>query len=94
MVRPRFLAGLEYSPVDELVLAADVTYCSGRASAGLGCEFLLIPQLALRAGVGTDPLRFGGGFGVRVGPVGLDYAYGFHPQLEESHRLGVTAAWP
>ncbi|MBN2537971.1 hypothetical protein JXB37_06840 [candidate division WOR-3 bacterium] len=93
LIPPRFLAGFEYSPVDELILAADATYCSGSTSAGFGCEFLLIPQLAIRAGVGTAPLRFGGGLGVRVGPVGLDYAYGFHPQLGESHHLGVTVAW-
>lgn len=92
-LRPRFVAGAEFCPVDEFRLGLDGRYQSGTASAALGCEFLLVPQLAIRAGVGTDPLRYGAGVGLRVGPVGLDYAYGFHPQLDATHSVELAVAW-
>jgi hypothetical protein len=43
--------------------------------------------------VGVAPLRYAAGLGATVGPLGFEYAYEFHPQLKETHVLGLRAAW-
>jgi len=89
----RVIAGAAWRPVETLVLAADVVREETFESFGLGLEFELIPQLKLRCGLGTEPVRYAAGLGVVVGPVGLDYGYQFHPQLRESHLLGLRLLW-
>jgi hypothetical protein len=86
------LAG-SWFPVDDLLLALDLSREGGNEDAAFGIEFRLVPQLGLRLGVGAAPLRFGAGLGAEVGPLGLEYAYQFHPQLKETHVLGLRAAW-
>lgn len=81
------------TPVDDLRLLADLVLESEEVSGAFGCELLLLPQFAVRAGLGTGPLRYGGGIGLLVGPIGLDYACRFHPQLKETHQIGLSARW-
>lgn len=92
-VQPTLVLAAGATPVEELKLLVDLGLTSNRLDGAFGCEFLLLPQLAVRAGLGTDPLLYGGGIGLRVGPVGLDYACRFHPQLKETHQLGLSATW-
>ena len=87
------LAG-SWQPVDEVLVALDLSREGSDEDAAFGAEFRLVPQLGLRLGVGVAPLRFGAGLGATVGPVGLEYAYQFHPSLKETHVLGLRAAWP
>jgi len=101
--RPRWRDGAElpfrlvlagaWQPVDEVLLALDLSREHSDEDAAVGAEFRLIPQLGLRLGVGTAPLRFAAGIAARVGPVGFEYAYQFHPVLKESHVFGLRAAW-
>ena len=86
------LAG-SWRPVDDLLLALDLSRQSSDEDAAFGAEFRLVPQLGLRFGVGVNPLRYAAGLGATVGPLGLEYAYEFHPQLKETHVLGLRAAW-
>jgi hypothetical protein len=80
-------------PVEQLLLAADVERTSAGEVVLAGMEFRLAPPVALRLGVGTAPLRYAGGLAVAVGPVGLDYAWQFHPQLKTTHLLGLLMTW-
>ncbi|MEO0080260.1 MAG: hypothetical protein ABIK44_06260 [candidate division WOR-3 bacterium] len=89
----RFTAGVACRPAETFVLAADVIRESAIESFGLGIEFKLIPQLTLRSGLGTNPLRYAGGLDATIGPLALNYAYQFHPQLKESHLLELRLAW-
>ena len=86
------LAGA-WQPVDEVLLVLDLSRERSDEDAAFGAEFRLIPQLGLRFGVGTAPLRFAAGLGAVVGPLGFEYAYQFHPVLKESHVFGLRAAW-
>lgn len=90
---PRIVLAGSWQPVDEVLLALDLSRERSDEDAAFGAEFRLIPQLGLRFGVGTAPLRFAAGLAAKVGPVGFDYAYQFHPVLKESHVFGLRAAW-
>jgi hypothetical protein len=86
------LAG-SWQPVDDLLLALDLSRERSDEDAAFGAEFRLVPQLALRFGVGVAPLRYAAGLGASIGPLGFEYACEFHPQLKETHVLGLRAAW-
>ncbi len=89
----RMVLGGSWFPVDEVLLAMDVSRERGEEAAAFGAEFRPVPQIGLRVGVGVVPLRHAAGLDATVGPVGLEYAYQFHPTLKESHVLGLRAAW-
>jgi hypothetical protein len=89
----RVVLGGSWRPVDEVLLALDVSRERSEEDAALGAEFRPVPQLGFRLGVGLAPLRYAAGLGASVGPVGFEYAYQFHPTLKESHVLGLRAAW-
>jgi len=86
------LAGSWY-PVDEVLLALDISRERGEEDAAFGAEFRPVRQLGLRLGVGVVPLRYAAGLVATVGPVQFEYSYQFHPTLKESHVLGLRAAW-
>ena len=86
------LAGSWY-PVDDVLLALDVSRERDDEDAAFGVEFRPVRQLGLRLGVGVVPLRYAAGLAATVGPLQLEYAYQFHPTLKESHVLGLRAAW-
>lgn len=85
--------GGSWQPVNDLLLALDVRREGAEESAALGIELSLVPQLKLRAGLATMPLRYSGGIGVDVGALGLGYAWQFHPQLKETHLVGAEVRW-
>lgn len=89
----RLTLSVAWQLVDELLVAADVIRQAGNESVACGTEFRLAPPLCLRAGVLTAPLQYAGGLGVRVGVLGFDYAWRFHPQLKGTHVAGLSLAW-
>ncbi|MBN2466501.1 hypothetical protein JXD38_12850, partial [candidate division WOR-3 bacterium] len=89
----RVVLGGSWYPVDEVLLALDVSRERDEEDVAFGAEFRPVPQLGLRLGVGVAPLRYAAGLVAAVGPVGFEYAYQFHPTLKESHVLGLRAAW-
>jgi len=90
---PKVVLAGSWQPVDEMLLALDLSRERGDEDAAFGAEFRLVPQLGLRLGVGTAPFRFAAGLGAVVGPLGFEYACQFHPVLEETHVLGLRVAW-
>jgi len=90
---PRVVLAGAWQPVDDALLALDLGREGADEYAAFGAEFRLVPQLALRLGVGAVPLRFAAGLGAAVGPLGFDYAYQFHPVLKDTHVFGLRAAW-
>lgn len=93
LVDYRLSAGAAFNPTDDLLLLLDVTRDGPDNSLAGGVEFKLIPQMALRGGVGYEPLAYAAGLGVTVRPVQFDYAYRFHPQLKDTHVFSITASW-
>ena len=82
-----------WRPVPTLLLALDITRQEAAERAAFGVEFRIIPQAGLRFGVATEPLQYAGGVGLEIGPVMVDYAWRFHPQLKGTHIIGLTGAW-
>ncbi|MEO0086326.1 MAG: hypothetical protein ABIK37_06825 [candidate division WOR-3 bacterium] len=82
-----------WQPVDELLLAADILRQAGSEAVAGGIEFRLAPPICLRAGVQTAPLHYAGGLELRVGILGLSYAWRLHPQLKDTHVVGLSLAW-
>ena len=89
----RVVVGGSWLPVDDLLFALDLSRESESEDAAFGAEFRPTPQLGLRCGVGISPFRYAAGLDVTVGPLGFEYAYQFHPQLKDTHVLGLRAAW-
>lgn len=89
----RLLAGAAFRPVEDLVLALDLFRHQEQQGADFGVEFRIVPVLSLRAGGGVGPLNYAAGVRVAVGVLALDYAYRFHPQLKETHAVGLQAEW-
>ena len=90
-----FRAGICYEPFHsvstvigaERVLGEDVEF-------GGGAEAWIFPELALRAGVTSNPNRFTAGIGIRIRQFALDYAFLSHPQLPGTHQISIGMKMP
>ena len=81
--------GIEVSP--GVFVLVDVRKESGLpAGGGAGIEFEMGKRTKLRLGVGNQPERFSGGFGVRKGYFTIDYSAAYHSILGVSHRVSLT----
>ncbi len=89
----QLVLGAALRPVEQLLLALDVRRTGPDEGAAFGIEFNLVPPLDLRVGIGYEPLVYATGVGLHVNPVSVDYAYRFHPQLKETHVVGLALQW-
>lgn len=85
--------GWAWQPVSELLLGLDICREGVQESAALGAELRLVQQVRLRAGFVTSPLRYSGGIDIDIGSFGTGYAWQFHPQLKDTHVVGVETRW-
>ena len=84
---PSIAAGVAYQPSDRALLALDLDQSmEGDLSVRAGLEARVVDALALRAGIGTAPVRFSAGIGVNAGPLAVDVA------VERHETLGLTPA--
>lgn len=84
---PAVSAGLALRPSDRALLALDVEQdLDGELSVRAGLEAKVVEALALRAGVGTAPVRYSAGVGFVAGPLRADVAAEVH------EALGLTPA--
>lgn len=84
----RLALGASLMPVDNLLFAVDGEY-SDRVQLRFGTGFTLHQTLTLAIGMGTNPLRYAGGVRCDLKGLGISYACSFHPQLKQSHLLGL-----
>ncbi len=91
--------GVSWDDSSDFRLAADLGYglVDGQAFASAGVELIRYPMFPMRAGykwigdTGFDGLSgVTGGVGVRLGPLGLDYAYQPFGNLATSHRVAIV----
>lgn len=84
-------AGAGYRFSKKVILTGEVRKPSdANASVRAGVEYWLVNQLALRAGVGSDPSQYSFGFGWRLKTFQLDVASGYHQILGFSPQLSLT----
>ncbi len=87
----RIVAGLGYTPIDNMATTLAINKTIGKETQiEAGFEFYVIPMLALRLGVSTDPNRFSGGLGFNYKNIHIDYAMRTHPVLSETHQFGLS----
>lgn len=89
----RSLLSASLRPTPELLLALDLSRTGSDETMAFGIEFNLASPLDLRVGVGYEPLVYGAGVGVHIGPVSVDYSYRYHSRMQETHVIGLAAEW-
>jgi hypothetical protein len=84
--------GLAFEPSPGIRSAVDVKKEPGQATrVCFGQELRIVRDfLTLRAGLQTEPIRFGAGFRTGYQNVQVDYALRTHAELPLEHSLGVV----
>lgn len=92
---PRALSvGVQYRASDLVLVVADVRQEVDRPlSVRAGIEFQPASVLFLRTGVASQPTRFAGGVGVRVGLLSVDIAAQRHDVLGWTPAGGLSLLW-
>jgi hypothetical protein len=83
--------GTVYAPFPGLLVVCDlVKDIRFPPELRFGIEYSPVEPVALRAGAGRDPSTFGGGLGIALDLLVLDYSVVRHEALGFTHRIGVT----
>ncbi|MEM6345975.1 MAG: hypothetical protein AAF927_18925 [Bacteroidota bacterium] len=84
-------AGLAFRASDKVLLVADVQKDIDHATSfRAGIEYKLLPVLAIRTGVSTEPLTYNIGLGLAYKGLELDLAFGVHEQLGLSPFMSLS----
>ncbi|MFK7923612.1 MAG: hypothetical protein AB8H47_16765 [Bacteroidia bacterium] len=84
-------AGLAFRASDKVLLVADVQKDIDHATSFRGgIEYQLLPILAIRTGVSTEPLTYNIGLGLIYKGLELDLAFGVHEQLGLSPFMSLA----
>ena len=91
---PGLAVGVAYAPSARatVVLDADQDLDAGLAVRA-GAEVLVVPALALRVGVSSEPVRFTAGAGFRSGALRADLAVESHETLGLTPAVGVEVSF-
>ena len=84
-------AGFSYAPTQQVITSFALVSGPGFATEfHAGLEYELNPNLILRAGIQSQPNRFGTGFSFKAKGVSLDYALITHPILPVTHQFSLA----
>ncbi|MEM6264893.1 MAG: hypothetical protein AAGI38_20445 [Bacteroidota bacterium] len=84
-------AGLAYQPNEKFLIVSDVQKdVDHPVSFRFGTEYKLLPYLAARIGVSTEPLSWNAGLGVNWEDFYFDFAFGFHERLGYSPHVSLS----
>lgn len=87
----RMGAGYKFS--DKVMLTGEVRKSSdANASIRAGIEYWVVPQVAVRAGFGSEPAMYSFGFGYKLNTFQLDVAAGYHQLLGFTPQIALTYA--
>ena len=86
-----YSTGVAYQPIPEAVLSLalvkDIRYAS---EFQIGIEYSIIPGVALRGGMSSEPSILNAGIGVRYAFVQLDYAFSESSDLGLEHQISIS----
>jgi hypothetical protein len=86
-----YTLGAAYTPVRGCTLTADLRKEIFFPCAFLGgCEYWILPGVALRLGMKGDPQEYSGGIGLRISGFRFDYAVTVHPLLGTVQEISLT----
>ncbi len=86
-----FKTGFSTQPVANLILNLEIfkdVRFTGEVR--FGAEFKPFDNLALRIGTANNPSRFSAGFGIKVQPFTVDYAFFTHNDLGLTHQMSIS----
>lgn len=86
-----FTVGACFQIMDHFRLMADA-YKDVRYPTDIrvGGEYTFMEKFIIRSGLGSDPSRFCGGFGLDLGLAVLDYGFNTHQELGMTHALSLS----
>ncbi len=88
-------AGLSLTPTGELTINVEtVKSVENEAQFRAGLEYYIIPKLAIRTGIETNPVKGSFGFGWVSSRFTVDYAYSNHSILNDLHDFSVALKLP
>jgi hypothetical protein len=58
--------------------------------AHFGQEIRIMPNMFLRMGMASQPIRYGLGMGMNIKRINFDYSFLEHPVLGSTHRFGLS----
>jgi len=84
-------AGIDFHPIKSLILSFMVENNSlYDPNYNAGIEYKIIPEIALRLGVKSEPEIFFAGLGFNYSKLAFDYAYSFHNILGDTHSFSIN----
>ncbi|KAA3597927.1 MAG: hypothetical protein DWQ06_12570 [Calditrichaeota bacterium] len=87
----KLVVGLAYEPYEQVITTLDLERELGRDSqVKTGVEFWVVEELALRAGINSNPNTLFAGFGLRFRGVEFDYSFSKHPVLDFTNQFGLA----
>ncbi|MCF7824556.1 MAG: hypothetical protein K9N35_10345 [Candidatus Marinimicrobia bacterium] len=87
-------AGFSYAPTREVVTSFSLASSPGLATElHAGLAYALNTHFELRAGIQSQPNRFGTGFSFHAKGIALDYALLTHPILPVTHQFSLAYAF-
>lgn len=87
--RMRFGAGYRFG--EKVILTGEVQKPSdSHATVRAGLEYLPAKNMAIRAGLGTDPAQYTFGFGYKINAFQIDAATGYHLVLGFTPQISIT----
>ncbi|MEO0091090.1 MAG: hypothetical protein ABIK61_00025 [candidate division WOR-3 bacterium] len=85
--------GVLFQPVPDFCLGCDLTKSQDNQNIKLGTEFKVIPELAFRLGMKTNPLIISGGLGITFRNIYFDYSLQFYTQLKQTSIFSLGYFW-
>lgn len=84
-------AGLSFTPNEELMINVEtVKSLENEAQFRAGVEYLIIPKIAIRSGIETNPVKGSFGLGFIAKRFVVDYAYNNHSILNDIHDFTIA----
>lgn len=93
IVPTRFVFSGSWFPAADFAARAELSAAQQEQAAALAAEFRLAGIAAVRAGIGTTPLRYAFGLGVERSGCSFGYCYELNPVLGGSHIVQIAASW-
>lgn len=89
----QLVVGFLFQPVSDFLLGGDWNKSKENQHLKLGTEFKVLPELAFRLGMKTNPLIISAGLGIVFRNIYFDYSLQFHMRLKQTSIFSLGYFW-
>ncbi len=93
VLMPKFRCGISWEPVKVALLAVDFEKHDEIERLMSGIELRIFPELKVRVGFETAPWCLRAGLGLNLNWLNVDYGYHYHPEIGDTHIIGMSFSW-